>query len=79
MAKLFKCDITGDVCDGEPAPVIEVAVGATLKAEIRLFKRVAPDRFGQADIGPRAAGTIAEILAGLAPEAADRVNQNLKP
>jgi hypothetical protein len=69
MAKLFKCDVTGATCEGDPAGAVTVdLVKDAMKAEVRLFVKK-EGHFAQADLGPEAVAKIQGVLAEIAPKA----------
>lgn len=65
MAKMFKCDLTGQAVEGAPLQQVTVALDADTKLGISVYKRTGPNAFSQGDLSPAAAELLAKALGGL--------------
>lgn len=54
MAKMFKCDVTGKSCEGEPKHVIESEIAKDVRCKLRLFKNVSKTEAVEMDISSEA-------------------------
>lgn len=65
MAKAFKCDVSGALCEGEGVKTIEVAVSKVVDVQARVFVRTGENSREEATVSPEIAEQIRKALAGL--------------
>lgn len=65
MGKAFKCDLTGEMREGEGLTRIDVDITPTLRLEIIPHNKIDESHFGQAVLSAEAAARITKQLQGL--------------
>jgi len=64
MAKAFKCDLTGKLCEGEPKREVVVDLDSDTQIHVTVFKRQGKAGWaGPGELGPEAEGMIRKIVA----------------